>query len=80
MGYVVLVMFVAMFVNAPLRAVTTVGRAAIRATDIRAAMRPYSMAVAPDSSLAKRATSFDISYPRMRRGVPRWRVCKSRTV
>jgi hypothetical protein len=31
------------------------------ATEIPAAMRPYSMAVAPDSSVAKRFKRFDIA-------------------
>src|SRR6266404_3450855 len=37
--------------------------AAMIASEIPAAIRPYSMAVAPDSSFRKRAKSLDISSP-----------------
>src|SRR3954462_5805065 len=39
------------------------GRPAAMATATRAAIRPYSMAVAPDSSLQKRVTNLDMEEP-----------------
>src|SRR5215216_7988441 len=42
------------FVKVPVSSVPTALRAVMTATAISAAIRPYSMAVAPDSSLAKR--------------------------
>ena len=47
-----------MLVNAALRSVEKVLRAAMIAAAIRAAMSEYSIAVAPDSSLAKRVKMF----------------------
>ena len=44
-------------VNVLVNLVPSVVIAAIAATAIRAAIRPYSIAVAPDSSLAKRVKS-----------------------
>src|SRR5258705_296775 len=41
--------------------------AAMIASEIPAAIRPYSMAVAPDSSFRKRTKSLDIYQPRLRK-------------
>jgi hypothetical protein len=51
------------FVNVPMSSVPTVVMAVIAATAIRDAMRPYSMAVAPESSLTKRLNRVVIGYP-----------------
>lgn len=62
--------FAPRFVNCVLSAPPSVCAPAIRATEMRAAMRPYSIAVAPDSSFMKRANtdtgiSLDLSVGRM---------------
>jgi hypothetical protein len=50
--------FVPTFVNVPLRFVPTVVTAAMIAVEISAAIKPYSIAVAPDSSFRNLETSF----------------------
>ena len=51
---------VEMLLNVVLRLLPSVVAPAIRATEIRAAIRPYSIAVAPDSSFRKRAKILDM--------------------
>src|SRR5690606_34807798 len=55
--------------NLSFRLVPTEVRAVTRTTAISAAIRPYSMAVAPDSSLRKRVTNFDIGSSPVQRAV-----------
>ena len=54
-------MFCEIVLNLLLRLVPTAVTAPMMTTAIRAAIRPYSMAVAPDSSFMKRVTNFDMS-------------------
>src|SRR5262244_3339367 len=49
-------------VNVPLRLVPTFFTTVMMATEMPAAMRPYSMAVAPDSSFTKRLTRVFITW------------------
>ena len=56
-----------MLLNVVLRFVPRVFTATMIATEMPAAMRPYSMAVAPLSSFRKRQTSFLIWEPRVGR-------------
>ena len=52
------VMWPARLENLPVTAVARIGMAVTRAKPMAAAIRPYSMAVAPDSSLTKRTNLF----------------------
>lgn len=51
-----------MLVNTELRLVPTVDSAAIAATEMRAAIKPYSIAVAPDSSFITEKRAFIVMY------------------
>jgi hypothetical protein len=58
--FVVGLMFVATLLNVVEMLLPRFLAAAMMATEMSEAMRPYSMAVAPDSSLTKRAMKFCI--------------------
>src|SRR5262249_46405564 len=58
-------------VNAVFRLLPMAVTAVMMTTAIRAAMRPYSIAAAPDSSRAKRSPSLDIGTLQLARGTGR---------